>query len=360
MFKKTIEQFVEASEQYDAGKHDHLSYLEELSMNQDGTLVVPPTIMGSVQPLTLEERACRQLVNKSAPGLYPNEKRGSLPFEHHWQLLKQYPDLFADQFNRFWNVMSSNGDNRKWLVRAHEGNARAILSDRYADTPNTELLGMAATALNDVDYTLGYSHVSRDDMIVRVIVKGLRHPITGDDSGFGFGFMIRNDEIGGGAAQVCPVLQRFACTNSIIAIQDENGQTLGVRLVHSGSAKMKMAMLAGAIAEVLPHAEKMLDKYADAMVANIPALPKLIANLGEKYKWSEETTQAVNIGTNGWMSQAGLVNGLTFAAQSIENNAERLRMEQLGGEMLFTAAAKLVAMSEGAPIPVLPVEYQEE
>ena len=340
----TIEQLAQLSEQYDAGKHDHVVPVNSLNVNRDGTLSVPPSLMGSVAPLSFEEHAFGQFVRKSAPGLYIDTKKASMPVDYNWQLLQTYPHLFADNFNTFLDAI---GGDKSWTVRAHDTNLRAVLSDRYAAIPNTELLDMTTSALQGVDYKLGSCYVGRDSMIARVIVKDLPHPLGTDDSGFGFGFMIRNDEIGKGSAQVAPVLQRTACTNSIVAIRDENGEPLGVRLVHIGSATMKIGLIAAAIMEVLPNAEKMLDAYAKATVAEIPKLPTLIAKLGEKYKWNDETRAAVSIGTNGRMTQAGLVNRLTFAAQGIEEQEDRLRMEQLGGEMLFTAAAKLVAMSEG-------------
>ena len=356
---QTIEQLVAVSEGFDEGKHDHLMPVGQLLVTEAGSLTLPPTLMGSLPPLSFEEHSFAQFVRKSAPGLYTEGKKASMPVDYNWQLHETYPDLFANTFNRYLETI---GNDKQWMVRAHNTDLRAVLSDRYADLPNSELLDMTAQVLEGLDYKLGACNVGRDSMIIRVIVKDLPRPLGTDVSGFGFGIMVRNDEVGRGSAQVAPVLQRTTCTNSIVAIRDENGEAMGVRLVHIGSAKMKLGLIAAAIAEVLPNAEKMLDKYAEATVAEIPKLPALIAKLGEKYKWGDEIQSAVSIGTEGKMTHAGLVNGLTFAAQTVDGQEDRLRMEQLGGEMLFTAAAKLVSMSEGAmAIPTFSlVEAQEQ
>lgn len=348
----TIDELVAVAETIAERNHDHTVRVSRIGFDPaTGMVHIPADLVDASMSLHLEEHASNQLCQKASPALYGAGSNRQLPCKHYWELRERFPHLWAAEFSEFVAQPILNHD-KSWLIRGNDTAIRAVLSDRYAVIDNLDLLEMMSEVLRNENYTLARPSLTRDTMIVTTVLKEIPSNPWLPDGNYGLGFKARNDEIGKGSCQVFPVLQRTSCSNSIVPIYNENGESMGVRLVHVGDAFLKKTLVAGAIAEVLPHAEATLARYIEARSEAIPRLSNLISRLGERFKWPEELKMAVTLGTEGQETQAGLVNGITRAAQTLEDPDDQLRMEQLGGQMLFTAAARLVEMSEKqVPIP---------
>jgi hypothetical protein len=68
---------------------------------------------------------------------------------------------------------------------------------------------------------------------------------------------------------------------------------------------------------------------------NIPDVADVINGLAERYGLSTPVRDDVLFGMEGKSTLAGIVNGLSFAAQKLENIEARIDMETLAGAILI-------------------------
>lgn len=324
-----IEELASLSEQFDRGKHDWTAPLNQIQLARDASWVglLEPNDEGRpIAEHTLEDHAQQQLLARLSSTYW------QLPVKHHRDLRSHFPELFTWQMN----AMLKGAPARDVLVRTHDGNARAILSDRYASIDNTHLLDVCAQFVQDADYELRRCILTRDTLRVTILVKTVASPYNHGQT-YGLGFELGNDETGRGAAFVRPRVWRTSCDNSMTALRDEEGNTLGVHLRHIGNAELKVGLLGAAITEVLPQSEEVLAAFLDGVNTKVPDITATIAKLGKRYGWSEDLAYTVAVGTEGHASLSGLVNGITYAAHQHPGISWELaeELELQAGNLLF-------------------------
>ena len=194
--------------------------------------------------------------------------------------------------------------------------------------------------------------------------------------GVGIGTYVGNDEIGAGRIKVWPLIQSTSCSNSTVfrplrtsaefGMGSDNEQLpideedvkqrdfVGISLVHRGDRKRLEYLLKNAIGLSLNAGAAYLDKLIEAETQRLPNFTDVLAGLAKKYNWSEKTQTNVALGTRGDQTVAGLVSGITFAAQDIENQDARLDMETLGGAILVNSDSLFGRAAQLAHAYVLP------
>lgn len=349
---------VRISEEYDSAKHDHTIDADMFQINESFRAYIPAGLFGGegIRDYKIEDTPLRQLCAKLGPVLYGSGSGRTLPFAHYRDLSEKYPHWAAYELNDLLADMTAErGEERARLfVRCHGDNVRAVLSPQYADIANTDLIKMVQEIeMDSGDFDLVRPWIGRDSFVLKSIVKWGPHPMhpnSGDS--VGLGFVISNNEVGNGSAVVEPVVQLTSCTNSIVAMRDEEGNPLGVRLSHRGNTASKMTLLQAAIIEVLPNAELVLDKYIAAHKKALPKIGDVIMGLGKQLGWNEDMRLLVASGTKGESSVGALVDGITWAAHSSGMDSEnQLIMERIGGDLLFGKAASHVLSQEYVYLP---------
>lgn len=321
---------------FDALKHDTVTATSKMSFAEDGNLVLPSSF-GSMS-LSLEDNALCQLGERLGKHFWQTSKR-VIPTDFYRQLHTAFPSHFAGLTNELLSKMDG-----KLLVRGYDQGVRAILSDQYVTLDNAEILDMASKVLGNVPFEIVESGkyyarndgVQRDEMSIRVVVKNIKP--SNEPGGYGLGVMIRNGETGSGASVVRPLVMRTSCMNSLVFKQGDDGERLGIHLTHKGSKAAKVTLMAAAIAEALPLAQEGLERFLETKTVEID-LASVIANLGLEQGWSEELTVAVGVGSEGYQSVFGLVNGITYAAHEVElSSYERVDMEMLASKFVYQPA----------------------
>jgi hypothetical protein len=91
------------------------------------------------------------------------------------------------------------------LIKLEDEEALTIVSDRYADLPDLEILELCK------DFEI--SEISRNDFFMRLYsnIKVKTEPVPGDECGFGFN--IFNSETGFMALRISHYILRYICTN---------------------------------------------------------------------------------------------------------------------------------------------------
>lgn len=330
--KTDLQNLLEESREHDTHKTDYKQDAKSFSFDNDANMAIPENMMGALNvqypPMPQTDWALRQICQKLGKSVFGGQK--TLPFDY---IKAMRPNLRAYVLNHH----VSNSDNLgTWLVRAYDTEVRAVLSDRYAPISNTELLEMLnqiAESSNAPHSVTKSSSVRPDDLNIKIIWKNIvkPKPDKGGNDNWGVGVYIGNGEIGNRKLRVRPLIQRHSCQNSIIG----NSDLSSLEITHIGNPRAKLNLLKSVMVEALPFAAQLLEDMIAADDKELPEISKVLYILSKQYNWSQDIYSKTLIGTEGNQSIAGVVNGITYAAQSITNPNDRVDMEELGGAILL-------------------------
>lgn len=253
-------------------------------------------------------------------GKYAWGRSRSLPIDYH-RVLPPY--LSSQIINHYLQAA-----REIWLVRNHGQSCRAILSDRYGAVQNSDVLGFMVQIFEQ-DQTINgklnrSSSVGPDSIHVKAIIQDV------SGTNYGMGVYVSNNEIGGGSLKALPYIQRHSCENSIIYKYDS-----GVEYRHYGDMRMKVFSLRASMLEAFQASAQVMERIMEAEQEALPKFGDIVLGMAQKFNWSEKFRDEVLIGTENNRTRMGLVNGISWAAKSVENEDDRAAIEMLAGDTLF-------------------------
>ena len=319
-----LQNMLQAARSFAQEKADTRTSAQELKFTPDSTLVLPPTALGSLPPLTVTEHGYSQLFAKLGPSVFGRGSARSLPKDY---LLAVPADLRADILNR--HLRDSNG---RWLVRQYQATARAILGSDYTVMDNLPLLERLEEACQERGYPKEFKDplVTPDDLHLRAVWGYAEGGL------WGIGLYVGNNEIGSGKIKVKGLLKRTACDNSLIWTMDS-----AVEFIHRGDASIRWTAIARAVVEALKLGPGILRRAHEAEATEIPNFDEVLNGLAETYGWTPPQALSVATGTENQRTVMGVLNGLTWFAHNAElPPEERVRWESLAGDVL-TGQARL-------------------
>lgn len=226
----------------------------------------------------------------------------------------------------------------KWFIRANGETARAILSERYAPIPNTDVLKATQEIIGALDHELIRPVVTPDNIYVKIKIADVDPrtlPFVDEDekNNYGVGIMVSNDEIGKGSLRAIPMIQRTSCKNSFVLRRNEFALEMRHQYYSPG---LMRGRLQDAIGRALKVGMDTMNDIHEAMKTNIPNIADVLDQIGAKYRLSSEVVDAAKIGTEGQRTRMGVVNGLSFAAHSARQITDDTRemLEGIAGEAL--------------------------
>lgn len=332
-----LEEMLAKSEAFDQDKHDHHGEYSAFTFDEEALLHVPniglfAALSAGTPPLNVTHNAMIQLCSLLGKVVYGKSSGGVVPAKY----IEAIPaDLRATVLNRHLRDYTDSGH---LMARCYQDNARAFVSDRYARIDNTDVLKMLQRVLSDKaqDAPLKFvrSFVTPDETHVKLTVKDTR--IRDDQSGYGVGVYVANDEIGGTSLKVRPLLQRTSCTNSIIP----NVEIASFDVRHAGNADAILMQFASALVQALSMGERVLNEFARAKYVELPNFTDVLSGLAKAHSWSDELKFTVAAGTENSATLQGVVNGISYAAHAAPNlqDTERIALEELAGAYLFAPA----------------------
>lgn len=281
----------------------------------------------------LTKHAWQQFAERMGPVSWTGAK-GSLPYELVSQWVHEYPEPMAEILNR--HVERYQSRNRNLFIRGYQGCVRAVLTDSYVDTPNTQLLETIDRSLEQMiqqgavqpeKVKLVRPSITADSIHVQVV---LNHTNTNEGE-YGIGFSVRNDETGRSALYCGGLIQRHACTNSIVM-----DTTNALRVTHRGDVQYLMNLFTRAIIHAFRISLNSLENLMRTQEIEIPNLDQLVTSLAKKNQWNDAVQKNVLMGTENKQTMFGLINGITYAAHaSVSNPDDRFEMEKLAGKILI-------------------------
>ena len=335
MSNRLIDPLIDLNETYTQHKHDHDATAGELTFDETASLVLPSNLFGQSPPVVPTEWALGQICSRLGPTVFGRGRSKSVPRDY---LMAIPPELRATLLN---DHLNHTDPDQKWLVRCYKDEARAILSGRYSVIDNDEVLKIIQQIEDEQPDLPGKqlirSQVTPDRLHVKMTWA------DSDDGNYAIGAYVGNGEIGNSKIKVFPFVQRHSCTNSIVLDRDA-----GVEFVHTGNMTAKFVMFKAHIIEAFKASDALLDKLMQAENEKLPNFLDVIEGLSNRYNWNDHVKEKIILGSEGKMTRAGLVNGVTFAAHTAFNDADaQVDMEIMGGrilvadESLFAQAARV-------------------
>lgn len=321
-----IEHLVAESEGYDRYKKDYgpATVMTNFEMNQRGELDIRPDLTnngGLNRPMT--DWAFKQMCGRLGAVAHPGSSR-SLPATY---LLACPPELRAENVNHWMGM-----DDGEWFVRECNDTVRAILTDRYSTVDITETLKWVDEALESNgqgSVELVKPVVTPDVLHLRVLFQNV-DPFNSDgDAPYAIGGYFTNGEIGNRRMGVYPLIQRHSCTNSIIIPHDE----FSWDHIHVGRRSLLKRTFIDSIFYVLEGAVEGLEKLLMSQ-EQMPDFTSHIDDLVERKGWTLETRDKILMGTEGYESLFGLVQGVSAAANSMEDPDLAADMQIEAGRLL--------------------------
>lgn len=351
---KTLSQLATEIERQEKVKKDYIiapSKLEMVPQENDVNLAV---INGSATFYPLQQVAHQQLSSIL-----------QIPQNYYDRMRQQDPQLLADNVNAW---LRRETDKR--MVRTLDGQVRAILSDRYQRIDNYDIANAVLPVLSNVPGVRDLStEITERKMYIKAVTKDLRGTIQSKRSGkvgeiVEGGVMITNSEIGLGSVSVKPYALELWCLNG--AVIDR-----GMRAAHIGARNK----IDGDIAELLSDETKRAEdsatmlKVRDVVRAAFDAarfqqwLEKLQASTektiqGDPSKtvevlandfnltMTERTSIMRHLIEGGDLSQFGLMNAVTRAAEDVESYDRATELETIGPSLIQLPANEWKRLAE--------------
>lgn len=275
-----------------------------------------------------------------------------IPSQYYKRMQVECPALLDDSVNKWLGLQDKNAMVRTYEF-ADKSIARALLSDSYKAIDNYDVLFAALDAIkkfckqqgvkvefNDCGLTdrRMYVRMTCPDVAMKApeLLKGYKHPLTGDKSTYIItGLQITNSEVGQGAFQIMPRALIQVCKNGLTRQDDAFRKVhLGAKLqpeneiVWSNVTLQKnldliVSQVKDAVAEFLskPYLTKTINYFTNKGMQPLVHPVQCMANITDSLGYSEE--RAANIldyfvkSTD--YTKFGAVQALTFDAHQQDN-----------------------------------------
>jgi hypothetical protein len=334
--------FVDKSAQYDQYKADFTAPIRDITYNDAAELVLPSdNILGQMKPLPIDDWAFGQVCTKL----------GGLPRRY----LQRCPDWLRSEQLNYWqeqrgkfvdkNKADGGRMSENWFIRTYKDSVRATLTDHYAPLGNTELLEVVRDLAveSDLHGKMIRPYIGPHEMHLRMMTDDR------DNGNYGTGVYIGNGEIGNRRISIFGVVQTTSCTNSQIIT--EGGLIRKHMFMTTEELKYMVHVAIGKAFEV---SDKMWKNFAVAERKKLPSLTDTLDMLRKKHNLSKEVRDAALAGSNNSHTVKGVIDGLSFAAHSVEglSQKDRVDLETMAGAILadpndlFGAAARMAKLQE--------------
>lgn len=309
---------------------------------------VAPTNAMSVRSYT-PERTVVELddtgtfpLNETAHGQFAD--RLGIPRKYYQKMREESPELLDTNLNTWLKKSSAS----RFMLRTLDGNARALLSDRYRPLDNYDLLQVALPALQSANCKIESCQVTETKLYLKAVSPKLEYKVVGDV--VQAGIVISNSEVGAGSVSVEPLLFKLGCLNGMI-INDAQMRRAHIgrgnegfdnvkeffkdatRLADDKAFWLKVKDVIGAAFESIVF-EKHVERFNAAAHDKIASEPVKVVEVTQKrFSFSEGERNGIlqHLFREGDLTRFGLANAVTRAAQDVESYDRSTELERIGG-----------------------------
>lgn len=273
-----------------------------------------------------------------------------IPKPYYDRMLAEAPDLLARNVNEWLTRQPA----RK-LVRTLDNQVRAILSDSYRPLDNLELAEAVLPKLVDLKAAVVSAEITEHRFYLKAVTDRVQGEVKVGDV-VQAGLVISNSEVGLGALRVEELDYRLVCLNGMIRAAAVRKAHLGRSNGRNGDAIedareyfrdetrkaddraffLKVGDAVGAMFNS-ERFNRRLDQYREAGARTIDADPVAVVEVAAKrfeLTEGERSSMLQHLIRGGDLSQWGLANAVTRAAQDVESYDRATELEALGGTVI--------------------------
>lgn len=273
-----------------------------------------------------------------------------IPKPYYDRLRQTQPELLDTSVN---TLLGENVEARR-MVRTLDGRARAFLSDRYRPLDNYDLLEHVLPVINDLSLQVESSGLTERNMAIKVFSQTLMEEVRVGDV-VRAGLVIRNSEVGHGALDISPMTERLVCKNGMIStdyaqrkyhvgrlyastteedarefFSDETRRLDDLAFWHKAVDTLRAVFTEEIFSSIVA-------RMRDAATKPIKSNPvRAVEVLAQQQSFTQERTNSIlmHLIQGGDLSQWGLANAVTRAAQDVDNYDDATEMEAIGGKII--------------------------
>lgn len=168
----------------------------------------------------------------SDKGFFPVTDHCHSQISSHLRIPKGYYDRLKEEpelLDRNVNHWLSKRKGEKRMIRTLDGNARALLSERYRPFDNFEVAEHSLEALKVADCRVVSCEVTDRRFYLKAVSNRIETEVKKGDV-VQAGVVISNSEVGSGSLKVEPLIYKLSCDNGMISLDSS------YRKNHAGSA----------------------------------------------------------------------------------------------------------------------------
>jgi hypothetical protein len=289
----------------------------------------------------------------------------SIPKPYYDRMLAEQPDLLARNVNTWLQAQPA-----KKLVRTLDGQVRAVLSDSYRPLDNLDLAEAVLPKLIDLQATVLSGEVTESRFYLKAVTDRIRGEVKVGDV-LQAGVVISNSEVGQGSLRLEALDYRLVCTNGMIretavrkahlgrgargqdAIEDAREYFRSeTRAADDRAFFLKVQDAAAAMFDQKRFDARLL-QYREAgerQIASAADPVKVVEVTAKRFGFTDGERSSIlqHLIRGGDMSQWGLANAVTRAAQDVESYDRATELEALGGDVVVLPAGEWTALAAAA------------
>ena len=277
-----------------------------------------------------------------------------IPAAYYDRMRQEAPWLLAENVNAWLGGMAGT----KRMLRTLDGNARALLSDRYRRIDNFEIASAVLPIIADIeDARVESCELTERSMYLKVVSPRTTAEVNVGDP-VQAGVLITNSEVGHGSVSVKPLIYRLVCSNGMVA---ESG---AMRKYHVGrvnevnedmsifrnetiqaSDKAFIMRLEDSVRAAVSQTsfEKIVDQMRAASCVKLKAnaIPQAIELASKEYGFTENEGKGIlgHLIEGNDLSLYGLANAVTRHAQDVESYDRATELEATGYQIITMSPA---------------------
>jgi Domain of unknown function (DUF932) len=339
---RSLGELVAELERQQRSKKDYIADTRKLNMQAEPTHGV--TLQGVNGGMSLRPTAHQQLANTLG-----------IPNPYYARMLKDEPDLLSANVNRWLERQPA-----KKLIRTLDGEVRAILSDSYRPLDNMDLADAVLPKLIDLKAMVFSGEVTESRFYLKAVTDRIQGEVKKGDL-VQAGVVVSNSEVGQGSLRVEALDYRLVCTNGMIREQAIRKAHLGrgargqdaiedareyfrteTRAADDRAFFLKVQDATAAMFDQTRF-DKRLTQYYESQMNVIEADPvKVVEVTAKRFQLGEgeRTSVLQHLIKGGDLSQWGLANAVTRAAQDMESYDRATELEKIGGDVIELKAGE--------------------
>jgi hypothetical protein len=284
-----------------------------------------------------------------------------VPKVYYDRMLKDAPDLLARNANHWLTRMQ--GTRR--MVRTIDGEVRAVLSDGFRSLDNYDLLHAVLPTLATLQATVLSSEITENRLYLKAVTDRVQGSVKVGDV-VQAGVIISNSEVGQGQLSEEFLDYRLICLNGMI-------REAAIKRRHVGRRAAKDLDLDDAVELFRDDTRKAddrafflkvrdvtksmfdperfnarLDEYRAAGTRMIEAkVPDVVEVTAKKFGLSDAESDSVlqHLIRGGDLSAWGISNGITRAAQDVDDYDRSVELETIGGKVIELSDSEWKALA---------------